>query len=102
MNGMTPKQILKAVDGALETASRWPRLLAALDLDNDPGQPTCALLNDALEHRGFHRILDERDRLSASNEYPDVWWAAIAKEVAGRGDATVEEVVTRLRGNGTT
>jgi hypothetical protein len=43
-------------------------------------------------------VLDERERLlRGSFDYPDAWWAHVAKEVAGHEDAAVRDVVARLR-----
>ncbi len=49
------------------------------------GLPGAALLNDALEAKGFRRVLDERERFLRNGfEYPDAWWPPIAKEITGR------------------
>lgn len=98
MNQMAPGGILKAFDHALEASSRWPRLLLALGFDTQPGRPGAVLLNDALEARGFGRVLDERERfLRNGPDYPDAWWPVIAKAVAGRDDAAVDQVVAALQ-----
>jgi len=98
MSARAPGDILQAVDTALEVSSRWPQLLLALGLDTGPGRPGAVLLNDALESRGFRRVLEERERfLRNGSDYPDAWWPLVAKEVAGREDAAVRDVVARLR-----
>jgi len=95
MNQLAPGELLKAVDGALEVSSRWPRLKIALGFR---GHPSPAAWNDALQARGFGRVVDERaSSVSLTGPaYPDAWWRAIARAVAGREDATVDEVVTKL------
>ena len=87
---LTAAEFRNVVDVSLEAASRWPRLLLVLGFDQ---RPSSASLNDALQARGFARVVDER----SLPLYSDAWWAAIAMEVAGRSDAKVEDVVSRLR-----
>lgn len=100
MNQRAPGEMLKAFDHALEASSRWPQLLLALGFHSAPGRPGAVLPNDALEARGFGRVLDERERfLRNGSDYPDAWWPIVAKEIAGRVDASVDGVVRALRGN---
>jgi hypothetical protein len=82
-------RIHDAVEISLEAASRWPRLMLVLGFDRHPSP---ASLNDALQARGFGRVVDER----SLPLYSDAWWTAIAEEVAGRPDAKVQDVVSRL------
>jgi hypothetical protein len=86
---LTAAKIRDAVELSLETASRWPRFLLVLGFDR---RPSPARLNDALQVRGFHRVIDER----SLTLYSDTWWTIIAKEVAGRPDAKVEDVISKL------
>jgi len=99
MTAMTPRELLNAFDEGLEIASSWPRLLTALGFDPDQGRPGPLLLNNALEQRGYRRVLDESDsfKMLTDAAYPDSWWRAVAREVAGRDNATVDDVVSRLR-----
>ncbi len=98
MSQRAPGEMLRAFDAALEVSSRWPQLLLALGFDSGPGLPGAALLNDALEAKGFRRVLDERERFLRNGfEYPDAWWPPIAKEITGRENATVDVVVAGLR-----
>ena len=96
MNQMAPGEFLKVVDDALEVSSRWPRLKIALGLHC---HPSAAALNDALQARGFRRVVDERASCVSLTgpAYPDTWWHAIAREAAGHDGATVDEVVTKLQ-----
>lgn len=97
MSELTPKRILTAFDDALERSSRWPRLLRALGFDMEQGRPGPPLLNNALERRGFGRIIDETEKLEAMfSTYPDRWWFAIAQEVTGNRDASVNTVMDAL------
>jgi len=99
MTELTSRQILSAIDAGLEEAARWPQLLKALDFDNFAGRPGPLLINNALQKRGFRRVLDEADsmRLAIEPRYPDAWWYAIASEVGGRPDASVSDVVGELK-----
>jgi len=86
---LTAAETRDAIEIGLEVASRWPRLLLVLGFDR---RPSPASLNDALEARGFGRVVDER----SLPLYSDTWWAAIATEVAGCPDAKVQDVVSKL------
>src|ERR1700733_6926558 len=99
MTELTSRQILSAVAEGLEEAARWPQLLTALGFDIDAGRPGPILINNALQKRGFRRVLDETDsiRLVIEPRYSDDWWYVIAKEVSGRRDARVGDVVAELR-----
>jgi len=97
MSELTPQQILDAFDRALEVSSRWPRLLKALGHDMSVGRPGPLLINNALETRGFQRVIDESASFQMWREYPESWWFAIAKETTGNSDASVQEVIDRLR-----
>jgi hypothetical protein len=97
MSELTPRQILGAFDRALEVSSRWPRLLQALGYDMNVGRPGPPLLNRALEARGFGAVIDERESWLMLREYPETWWLAIAKDTTGNPDASVQEVIDRLR-----
>jgi hypothetical protein len=90
MNHMAPQGMLKAFDDALEVSSRRPRLLKALGLQS--ATVNSRLLNDALQRRGFGRILEEDEMLDTS----DGWWPAIAERVTGRRDASINEVVAEI------
>src|SRR5476651_1342931 len=96
MSELTPQQILDAFDRALEVSSRWPRLLKALGYDMSVGRPGPLLLNNALETRGFQRVIDERNSVEMWRDYPESWWLAIAKETTGNPDASVKEVIDGL------
>jgi hypothetical protein len=87
---LTAAQTRDAIETGLEIASRWPSLLLVLGFDQ---RPSPASLNDALQARGFGRIVDER----SLPLYSDDWWTSIAREVTGRPDAKVEDVVSKLR-----
>ncbi len=89
MNQMN--DILKAFDEALEASSRWPRLLKALDLG--PTNVTPHLVNEALKRHGFAKALDEGAAPGSSDDA----WFAVAERVVGRRDASVDEVIARLR-----
>lgn len=94
MNQLAPGELLKAFDSAPEVSSRWPQLKIALGLH---GHPSPAALNDALQALGFGGV-DERASPVTLNgpAYPGVRWFAIARDVTGHEDATVDEVVTKL------
>jgi hypothetical protein len=94
MNQMPSADLLKAFDRALEASSRWRRLFVSFGFRH---HPSAAALNDALQARGFGRVVDERASSVSLNgpAYRDAWWQAIAREVAGRDDATVDEVVSK-------
>ena len=97
MSALTGRQILDAFDSALESSSRWPRLLKSLGFDIAVGRPGPLLLNNALENMGFRRVIDEGDSLRKMlRQYPDDWWAAVAKETTGHPDAAVQDVVNAL------
>lgn len=98
MSNFSPRQILDAFHSALENSSRWPRLLKSLGFDIEISRPGPRLLNDALEKRGFRRVINEDDSLRKMfRQYPDDWWFAIATETTGRADASVSDVVAALR-----
>ncbi|HEY0107181.1 MAG TPA: hypothetical protein VGB91_13950 [Rhizomicrobium sp.] len=104
MTTLTSKQMLTAIDTALEESSRWPRLLQMFGCDMSVGRPGPLWLNDALVERGFQRVVDERDSVRTmrpNSDYPDAWWLAIAQEVTGRRDATVQQVVDALHARDT-
>ena len=97
MSQLTPRQILDVVDKSLEEASRWPRLLKALGFDMEQSRPGPRLLNRALQDRGFEPAVDENDSLRKMlTNYPDAWWFAIAEEVTGRRDSSVQVVVDAI------
>ncbi len=97
MNHLSSKEVFDAFEHALEVSSRWPRLLRSLGFDMSVGRPGPLLLNNALEYRGFRRVVDEADSLrQLIRDYPDAWWFAVAQEVTGRRDATVQQVVDVL------
>ena len=91
MPDLTPRGILDAIhEGVMESA-----LLAALGYDPSQGRPGRALLNNALERRGYGRPISEQswDRLTASQPYPDEWIRIIARAVTGRPNASIGEVI---------
>lgn len=92
MTEMTAREILDAIREGLEETA----LLIALGYDATQGRPGRHLLNNALERRGFGRPIDEQqiDRLEP---YPDEWVKDVAEAVIGRRDATVNEVVSRVK-----
>jgi hypothetical protein len=98
MTQMSPREILDAVRDGLDMEARWRRLLEALGYDPDQGRPGLPLLNDALERRGFRRVLkaDEAMRPFLEPPYPDEWWYEIAEEITGRRDARTDEVLAKL------
>ena len=101
MNHLSSKDVFDAFDHALEVSSRWPRLLRVLGFDMSVGRPGPLLLNNALVIRGFRRVVDENDSLrSMFRDYPDAWWFAIAQEVTGHRDASVQQVVDALNARG--
>ncbi len=63
------------------------------------GRPGLAWLNGALERRGYRPVLAELERVKprAGASYPDEWWYAIAREVAGDRDAIVNDVIGKLK-----
>ena len=95
MPDLTPRQILDAIHEGLEESA----LLAALDYDPSQGRPNRALLNNALELRGYGRPLTEQgpDRMRAYQPYPDEWIRAITSAVTGRPDAAISEVIRALK-----
>jgi hypothetical protein len=99
MTELSSRQILSAIDDGLEEAGRWPQLLRALGFDIDAGRPGPVLINNAMQKRGFRRVLDEKEsiRLAIESRYPDEWWFAIAGETARRPDAKVADVVGELK-----
>lgn len=97
MNTLNSRQMLSAIDESLEESSRWPRLLRALGFDMEQGRPGPPLLNNAIARHGFRRVLDETEPLEAMfGGYPDRWWFAIAQEVTGNRDASVDAVLEAL------
>ncbi len=97
MTHLPSQKIFTAFDDALEVSSRWPRVLLALGFDARSEHPGPRALNAALVARGFKPVIDENDALlSLLKDYPDAWWFAVAREVAGAPDATVQDVVGRL------
>ncbi len=84
--GMTPRNILDAIHEGLEETA----LFAALGYDATQGRPSCRLLNNALERRGYGRPIDEQAAA------PDEWIRAIAKTISGRPDAPLHEVILML------
>jgi hypothetical protein len=95
MPDLTPRRILDAVhEGLMESA-----LLAALGYDPSQGRPGRALLNNALERRGYGRPISEQgwDRLTAYQSYPDEWIRAIASAVTSRPNAPIGEVIAALK-----
>jgi hypothetical protein len=97
MTDSREREILSAFDEAVEISSRWPSLLRTLGFGASSERPGSSLLNDALVRFGYRRVIDESDHLKRMvHDYPDEWWFAIAKEVTGRSDAKVSEVVEEL------
>jgi hypothetical protein len=95
MSDLTPRKTLDAIhEGVMESA-----LLAALGYDPSQGRPGRALLNNALQLRGYGRPISEQDwdRLTAYHPYPDEWVRTIANAVTGRPDAPIGEVIAVLR-----
>jgi hypothetical protein len=95
MPELTPRRILDAIhEGLMESA-----LLAALGYDPSQGRPGRALLNNALERRGYGRPIGEQgwDRKTANQPYPDEWIRTIAGAVLGRPEASISEVIAALK-----
>lgn len=99
MKNLTADEMLTAFDESLEIASRWPRLMDALGYDPKRGRPGAHWFNTALADRGFTAVLDGSEGIppSTRSPYPDTWWYAIAQEVTGDRNASVESVVQALR-----
>ncbi len=95
MTEMTPRNILDAVHEGLEESA----LLAALGYDAAQGRPGRLLLNNALEHLGYGRPIDERksDQLRLYQPYPDEWIRAISRAVCGNPNAPLREVIGKLK-----
>jgi hypothetical protein len=96
MTSLTSQQMLQAFDTGLERASRWPRLLKALGFEPAPQKPTARQINAALQRHGFKGALDDSQQ-AMPESLPDSSWTAIALAVTGRGDASVDDVISRLR-----
>ncbi len=97
MSAQRSKKILEAFGDAIAEGARWPRLVKALGLESVTGWPGPRLLNGALQALAFRPVVDEDQALHTMlKEYPDAWWFAIAQEVAGDRDATVQQVVDAL------
>jgi hypothetical protein len=95
MSDLTPRRILDAIHEGLEESA----LLTALGYDPSQGRPSRALLNNALERRGYGRPITEqpRNHMRAYQPYPDEWIGAIAGAITGRPDAPIGEVIATLR-----
>ena len=95
MPDLTAKGILAAVHEGLEESA----LLAALGYDPSQGRPGRALLNNALERRGYGRPIDEQglDCPRAYQPYPDEWIQTIAGVVTGHPDTPIGEVIAALK-----
>lgn len=98
MTTLSSREILEAFDKGLERSARWPQLLKALQFAPRPQRPNPRQINEALHRLGFHSVLDESKDISVRpGAFPDFAWKAIAREVTGRDDATVESVISALQ-----
>jgi len=95
MSNLTPRQILDAIHEGLQESA----LLAALGYEASQGRPGRALLNNALQRRGYGRPLGENgpDRMKPLQPFPDEWIQTIARAVTGRPDAPIGEVIAALK-----
>jgi hypothetical protein len=95
MRDLTPRQILDAIDEGLRESA----LLVALGYDASQGRPGRALMNNALELRGYGRPIEEAEpgEMQAYQPYPDDWVRTVAGAVTGRPDAPIGEVIAVLK-----